>query len=420
MPLHPSRPAPCSGVAQPAAAPSGEGCKAGCCSGSGPVAQYSHDPCGTRVLHEQQAALGRAATGSGESLPTRCNGTAGRRATARPVLLCCNGTVHPLLPVAALAARPADRAAGCSCPRSARAGSGVGRPDGSGLARSAAVPALPGDAALAVQAGLVHGREFGQDGQSTYEPGVQRHGADGPADRHRQVAGLRSVPGELRPDELGKFRGEQLQEQGLGEPAPGEQDAGAVADGRADRRTTVRCTPLACGFPLQGNVVRPLQRLGPRRCSGRGARPARCSPTAVCCSCSRRGCCTALHACCTLSTCGFPLWGNVVRGYSTSERRNAAARLLLPIGHQQRLSLRGEPCSRLWRGCGGGAGQRVCRRPRKRSEVRVYQRLPFWGNDVRVPGAGKSPDTATALHRGVQRRVTRPGGRAGGRPGQEA
>lgn len=63
-PVHPSWPASCSGVAQRAAAPGGEGCTAGCCSGSGTVAQYSHGPCGTRVLHEQQAGLGRTAAGS--------------------------------------------------------------------------------------------------------------------------------------------------------------------------------------------------------------------------------------------------------------------------------------------------------------------------------------------------------------------
>jgi hypothetical protein len=68
------------------------------------VAQYSHDPGGTRVLLVQQAGLGWVATGPGEFLPARCNGTADRRAAASFVLLCCNKPVYLVLPVVAAAA----------------------------------------------------------------------------------------------------------------------------------------------------------------------------------------------------------------------------------------------------------------------------------------------------------------------------
>jgi hypothetical protein len=74
---------------------------------------------------------------------------------------------------------------------------------------------------LAGQAALVRGREFSQGGQPAHEGGVQWDRADVPAGRHRQVAGLRSVPRELRLDQRGEFRGDQLPEQVLGEPASG-------------------------------------------------------------------------------------------------------------------------------------------------------------------------------------------------------
>jgi hypothetical protein len=72
------------------------------------VAQHSHDPGGARVLHEQQAGLGRAATGCSDASSVRCNGTASHRSAAPVVLPPKKHPVHlvPPAPGSAVSAGP--------------------------------------------------------------------------------------------------------------------------------------------------------------------------------------------------------------------------------------------------------------------------------------------------------------------------
>lgn len=96
------------------------------------------------------------------------------------------------------------------------------------------------NARLTVQATLFRGRVSGQGGQPAHEPCVAWHGAGIPAST--PSGNWAPVRTPRAPLDQGELRGDQLQEPGLGEPAPVERDAGAVPevvgihDGEANRR----------------------------------------------------------------------------------------------------------------------------------------------------------------------------------------